>query len=56
MNKNIVHTLASERKRIKPSHKITSTGDINSNVQQKNESCITNNLPKRDVLSRYLLR
>jgi hypothetical protein len=24
MNKNIVHTLASEKKRIKPSHKITS--------------------------------
>jgi hypothetical protein len=25
MNKNLVHTLASERKRIKPSHEITST-------------------------------
>jgi hypothetical protein len=25
MNKNIVDTLASERKRVKPSHKITST-------------------------------
>jgi hypothetical protein len=25
VNKNIVHTLASERKRVKPSHKITST-------------------------------
>jgi hypothetical protein len=24
MNKNLVHTLASERKRIKPSHEITS--------------------------------
>jgi hypothetical protein len=25
MNKNLVHTLASDRKRIKPSHEITST-------------------------------
>jgi hypothetical protein len=34
MNKNIVHTLASERKRVKPSHKITSTkGNLYSNVQ-----------------------
>jgi hypothetical protein len=25
MNKNLVHTLASEKKRIKPAHEITST-------------------------------
>jgi hypothetical protein len=56
MNKNIVHTLACERKRTTHSHEITSTRNIYSKVQQKNKSHITNNLPKRDVLSRYLLR
>jgi hypothetical protein len=56
MNKNIVHTLANARKRIEPSHKMTSTRDNNSNVQLNDESHMIDILPKRDVLSRCLLR
>jgi hypothetical protein len=57
MNKNIVHTLASERKRIEPSHKMTSTRKKHLfNCAIKNDSYTTNNLPKRDVLPIYLLR
>jgi hypothetical protein len=41
MNKNIVRTLASERKRIKPSHEITSTKETFIQMCNKRMNLIT---------------
>jgi hypothetical protein len=57
MNKNLVHTLASERKRAKTSHKITSTkGTFIQMCHKRMTHVQLITFLKRDVVSRYLLR